>query len=303
MGTEISIVATRSGRELAQQLARELDAPFAALPTQRLENEHLLCPAAGLAVAGRDVFLVAGSGSPVSENLLELLFGLRALRAEGARRLTAVAPYLPYARSERPETPGAAVPARQVAEWIEAAGADRLISVDLHAPQIAGFFRIPVVDLSAASALVAAVQRWARGPLVVASPDLGGAKRAAAFAEALGAPLVLIRKRREAGRALARELIGEVAGKNVAIVDDEIATGGTILQATELLVRQGATSVAVVATHGIFAGDALARLEASLLSRIVVTDTFPRRSSPRLETLPVAPILAAGIREGARAGG
>jgi ribose-phosphate pyrophosphokinase len=297
MGTEISIVATRSARELAQQLARELGAPFAALPTQRFENEHLLCPTAGLDVAGRDVLLVAGSGSPVSENLLELLFGLRALGAEGPRRLTAVVPYLPYARSDRPETPGAAVPARQVAEWIEGAGADRLISVDLHAPQIAGFFRIPVFDLPAASALVAGIRRWAQGSLVVASPDLGGAKRAGVVADALGAPLVLIRKRREAGRALARELLGEAAGRSVVIVDDEIATGGTILQATELILQRGATSVAVAATHGIFTGDALARLEATPVARILVTDTFAQRSSPKLETVPIAPILAAAIRE------
>jgi ribose-phosphate pyrophosphokinase len=297
MGTDISIVATRTARTLAQQLALQLDAPFAALPTQRLENEHLLCPAAGLDVAGRDVFFVATSAPPVSENLLELLLGLRALRAEGPRRLTAVVPYLPYARSERPETPGAPVPARQVAEWIEGAGAERLISVDLHAPQIAGFFRIPVFDLPAATALAAAVQGWKCEPLAVASPDLGGAKRAAAFADALGVPLALIRKRREKGRAVACELLGEVAGRTLVLVDDEIATGGTILSATELALKKGSRSVVVAATHGVFAGDALACLEASAVDRIVVTDTFPApRASPKLATVSIAPILAAAIR-------
>jgi ribose-phosphate pyrophosphokinase len=299
MGAEITIVAARSGRELAQQLAREVHAPLEQLATRRLENEHLLCSAAGLQVDGRDVVFVATSASPLSESLLELLFGLRALRAAGPRRLTAVMPYLPYVRSERPETPGAAVPARQVAEWIEAAGADRLIAVDLHAPQIAGFYRIPVFDVAAATALAPAVQRWGLGQLTVASPDLGGAKRAAAFADALGVPLALIRKRREAGgRAIACELLGEVAGRTLVLVDDEIATGGTILSAAELALEQGCQSVVVAATHGVFAGDALARLEASSVERIAVTDALPvPRGTPKLEIVPIAPLLAAAIRE------
>jgi ribose-phosphate pyrophosphokinase len=299
MGAEILIVAARAGRELAHRLAVELDAPVKDLATRRLDNEHLLCPATGLEVGGRDVFFVATPASPVSENLLELLFGLRALRAAGPRRLTAVVPYLPYARSERPETPGAAVPARQVAEWIEDAGADRLISVDLHAPQIAGFFRIPVFELTAVHRLAAAVRHWGVGPLAVVSPDLGGAKRAAALADALGAPLSLIRKRREAdGRAIAFELLGEVSERSVVLADDEIATGGTILSATELALREGCRSVAVAATHAIFAGDALRRLEESRVERIAVTDTLPTpRGSPKLEIVPVAPLMAEALRE------
>jgi ribose-phosphate pyrophosphokinase len=290
-GPETRVVAARSGAHIAGALAAELGATVGHLATRRLENENLLCEAHALDVAGRDVLLVATSCSPVSDHLLELLFGLDALRAAGPARLTAVIPYFPYARSDRPEAPGAPVAARQVAGWIESAGADRIVTFDLHSPQIAGFFRVPVVELAARDVLGEAVRRWELGSIAVASPDLGGAKRAAAFAELLHAPLALMRKRREAGRTAALELLGDVRGRTLLIIDDEIATGGTILSGASMALEGGARAVVAAATHAVFAADALTRLETSPLERILVTDTVPLRPEQRSRKVEVASIV------------
>jgi ribose-phosphate pyrophosphokinase len=298
-GDGARIVAATSGRGLAKRLAAELAAPLEHLVTEQFANENLLCRTDGLDVAGREVLFVATSRSPVSEALLELLFGLDALRVIGPRRLTAVVPYLPYARSDRPAWPGAPVPVRQMADWIERAGADRVVSFDLHAPQMAGFFRIPVLDLGADGVLGSAVRRWGLERLTIASPDLGGAKRASRFAEFLGAPLVIMRKRREKERTVTIDLLGDVAGRTLLLVDDEIATGATILSAATAARRAGARAVVAAATHGVFAGDALARLESSPVERIAVTDSLPgpgEASSAKLEVVSIIEPLARALR-------
>jgi ribose-phosphate pyrophosphokinase len=300
---EVRIVAASSAVALAAGLAEELGVPLEHLETRRFANENLLCEARELDVADRDVYLCATSRPPVSEHLLELLFGLRALRSAGPRRLTAVVAYFPYARSDRPGAPGAPVPARQVVDWIERAGADRIVTFDLHAPQIAGFARVPCVDLRARDVLVEAVRGWGREPLAVGSPDLGGGKRASDVADALGAPFVLLRKRRRAEETVVLDLLGEVRDRTLLLVDDEIATGGTILSAAALALEKGARAVAAAATHPVFAGDALARLLESPLERIVVTDTLPlasERHASKLEVVSIVPTLASALRGGWR---
>jgi ribose-phosphate pyrophosphokinase len=298
---EVCIVTTDAGAGLAGGVAGLLGVPVLRLRTERFANGNLLCRAEGLDVEGRDVALLQGFPGDVSDRVLELLFALRALAAGAPRRLTVVLPYVPYSRSDTPEARGEPVPARLLAELIECAGAQRLVAFDLHSPQLAGFFRIPVVELSARSLLTRAIGAWSLERPVVVSPDLGGAKRAARFAADLGCPLALVIKQRLAGRAVARGLAGEVRGHAALLFDDEIATGGTLVAAAELLLERGARSVHAVATHGVLAGDAVERLEASPLARVLVTDSVPvALSSPKLEVVSVAGELAAFLRGAAR---
>ena len=294
---DLSLVATPSSVPLAERVARELGISLEHLRSVRFANENLEVRALGLAAADRDVVLCQTFSSAVSDRLLELLLGLRALRSTGPRRLTALLPYFPYARSDRPESPGEPVAARLIADLVERAGADRVISMDLHAPQIAGFFRIPLIELSAREVLLAGVRAWQLADPVVVSPDLGGAKRAAAFAAALAAPLALVSKRRTEAGVASSDLMGEVAGCDALLIDDEIATGATLVSATELLLARGAREVRVAATHPVFAGEGLARLEAAPIARILTTDTLPGTAEPssKLEIVSVAPILASAL--------
>jgi ribose-phosphate pyrophosphokinase len=284
-------VAKESAAAFADKVAGLLGVACARMRTERFENENLACRAVGIDAEGRDVAFFQGFPSPVSDRVLELLFGLRALAAQAPRRLTAVLPYLAYSRSDRAESPGEPVPARLLAELVESAGAQRVISFDLHSPQLGGFFRAPVVELCARAVLARALRAAHLADPVVVSPDLGGAKRAARLAEDLGCSLALVSK--EPGGVAARSLSGDVRGRAAVLCDDEIATGGTLIAAAELLLARGARSVHAVATHGVLSGDALERLERSPIDRILLTDSVPlRRSSPKLEIVSVATELA-----------
>jgi ribose-phosphate pyrophosphokinase len=278
-------------------VAARLGLPFERVRVERFANENLLCDVSPLALSGADVAYVQGAAPHVNELLVETLFSLDAIRAARPARVTAVLPYLPYARSDKQETPEGPVQARLVAEMIERAGADRVIAFDLHSSQLAGFFRVPVLDLSAQRALVAAIRAWQLRDLAIASPDLGGAKRAARVAAALGAPLALFRKERTAG-GVKSELLGEVTGRSVVIVDDEIATGATVVAAARLALERGARSVSAAATHAVFAGDALAKLAAAGVQRVLVSDTIECRpgAGPAVEVASIAPDLADALR-------
>jgi ribose-phosphate pyrophosphokinase len=282
--------------EFTRALADRLRLPFERVRVERFSNENLLCDVSHLALRGAEVAYVQTSSPPVSEHLIESLFSLDAIRAARPARLTAVLPYFPYARSDKPETAEGAVPARLVAELLERAGAERVVAFDLHSSQLAGFFRIPVLELSARRALVAAVRDWQLADLVVASPDLGGAKRAGEAAMALGAPLVLFRKQRR-GREVESELLGEVSGRSVVIFDDEIATGSTVIAAARLALQGGARSVRAVATHAVFAGDAPAQLANAGIERVLVSDTIEARAEAgvKVEVVSVVPELAEAL--------
>ena len=293
----LRLLAGTSAMAFTRALADRLGLPFERVRVERFSNENLLCDVSHLALRGADVAYVQTSSAPVSEHLIETLFSLDAIRAARPARLTAVLPYFPYARSDKPESAGGPVPARLIAELLERVGVERVVAFDLHSAQLAGFFRIPVLELSARETLVAAVRAWQLADLVIASPDLGGAKRAAGAAAALGAPLVVFRKQRR-GREVESELLGEVSGRSVVIFDDEIATGSTVIAAARLALRGGARSVCAVATHGVFAGDALAQLASAGVERVLVSDTIEVHAGAgvKVEVVSVVPDLAEALR-------
>ncbi len=287
----LRLLSGRTAGPFTASLGAALGLAAESLRVERFANENLVCEAAHLGLEGAEVVYVQTCLPPVHENLLETLFSLDAIRAGRPRRLTALLPYLPYARSDRPETPEGPVQARLIAKLFERAGADRILAFDLHSPQLVGFYRIPVRELSALHALVAAIRAWKLADPVIASPDLGGAKRAGAAATALGVPLVLFRKQRR-GREVTSELLGEVADRSVVIFDDEIATGSTMISAARIARERGARAVAAAATHAVFAGDVLDKLAGAGISRVLVSDTIPVRTSGPLE-VEVASVIPA----------
>ena len=251
-------------------------------------------------VRSRDVFIIEPIASPVNTRLMELLIMIDAFRRASAGRITAVIPYFAYGRSDKKDQPRVPITARLVANLIEVAGADRVLTVDLHAGQIQGFFNIPVDELTALYTLA----RYFRGqeledPVVVAT-DLGAAKRARNLAERLGAPLALMEKRRTGNddHAEVMSVIGEVTGKQALIVDDEVDTGGTLLETVEALCERGVTSVRASATHGVLSGLAAQRIADSALEELVLTDTLPltpNKQVDKITVLTLAPLLGEAI--------
>jgi ribose-phosphate pyrophosphokinase len=253
-----------------------------------------------------DVFVVQTSAPPVNEGLMELLILIHALKYASARRITAVIPYYFYARSDKKDEPRISITAALVADLLQAAGADRVLTLDLHSPQVQGFFRIPADQLTAVPVLCDHMKaRDDLGDAVLVAADVGEAKDAGRAAKRLQLPLAIIDKRRtdDDEKAIAVEIIGDIRGKRAILVDDEIATGGTILQATEILLDRGAREVEVMAVHPVFSGRAVELLAASPLTRLTVTDSIPISPEKRalggfgkkLTVLPVALLLADAI--------
>jgi len=251
-------------------------------------------------VRGRDVFMINSTSAPVNDNLVELLIMIDAARRASAQRVTAVLPYYGYGRQDRKDKPRVPITAKLVANLIVAAGADRVLTVDLHATQIQGFFDIPVDNLYAMPLLVEHFRKKKLDQPAAISPDLGSVKRSRAFARALDAPLVIVDKRRpRANEAEVLNIIGDVEGSTAVIIDDIIDTAGTVVEAAETLIENGAESVIAAATHPVFSGQALARLKASPVSEVVVTDTIVPRADVReynVEVLSVAELLGEAIR-------
>ncbi len=251
-------------------------------------------------IRGTDVFIVQSTGAP-AENLLELLLLIDAAKRASARRITAVIPYYGYARQDRKSEPRVPISAKLVANLLETAGASRVLTVDLHADQIQGFFDIPVDNLYAIPVFMPALRDMVSdGEWVIVSPDVGSTKRAHLFARHLGdLPMVLVDKRRERPNAVESvRVVGEVKGKRCLVVDDIIDTGGTIRKAAEALLERGAKDVVVVATHGVFSGNAKEKLNFEGISRIFVTNTVPPKPEslpPKTQVLDVAPLLAEAI--------
>jgi ribose-phosphate pyrophosphokinase len=249
-----------------------------------------------------DVFVIQPSCPPVNEGLMELLIMIDALRSASAARITAVTPYYPYVRSDKKDEPRISITARLVADLLETAGANRVLAIDLHSPQVQGFLRIPSDQLTAHALLA---EHFRKRPdlaeHVVVAPDAGEAKDAAGFAKQLGVPLAIVDKRRfgDDEKAKAMHMVGEARGKRALIVDDEIATGGTVLEAAEFLRREGVRDVSIAVVHPVFSGTAVERLRAADLTEVVVTDTIPlpiAKQDPKFKVLSVAPLLAEGIR-------
>ncbi|WP_340695230.1 ribose-phosphate pyrophosphokinase [Hydrogenobacter thermophilus] len=248
---------------------------------------------------GEDVFIIQSLCPPVNEYIMELLLILDALKRASAGRITAVIPYYAYARQDRKDRPRVPISARLLADLITVAGAQRLVVVDLHSPQIQGFFNIPVDNLYALNVLYEYLKDKVDENTVVVSPDAGGVERARRLANKLGCGIAIIYKRRpEPNVAEVLDLIGDVDGKKAIIIDDMIDTAGTIVSATNLLISKGAVSVSVVATHAILSGPAVERINTSPLLEVIVTNTIPTEGKrcEKLRVVSVAPLIAESIK-------
>ncbi len=257
-------------------------------------------------VRGSDVYVVQTSCPPVHTHLFEMLIMIDALRSASAKRITAVTPYFPYIRSDKKDRPRISITARLMADLVKASGADRVLTMDLHAPQAQGFFRIPVDQLQGAGPLCERLSREKQGDWILVAADAGEAKDLGRYANRLDLPMAIIDKRREGDdeKPRAVNLIGDVTDKVAVVVDDEIASGGTLVEAATFLKQKGAKKVLAVATHPVFSANAVSRISASPIETVLVTDTIPippQDATDTVEVVSVAPMFAeamARIRDG-----
>jgi len=303
MATESSklrIFSGNSNPKLAALIAKHLKTSIAEASITRFSDGEVNLEIKDN-VRGCDVFVVQATSTPANENYMELFIMLDALKRASAARITAVIPYYGYARQDRKAAPRAPISAKCMADLITAAGADRVLAIDLHASQIQGFFDIPVDHLFGMPVLISYLKESLKGNTVIVSPDAGGVERARAFAKRLDATIAIIDKRRNApNEAKALHLIGDVAGKNAIILDDLIDTAGTLTQAVDTLLSHGAKQVSACATHPVLSGPAVTRIQDSQLLEVVVTDTIPlnaqAQNCKKIKQLTVAPLLAEAIR-------
>jgi len=275
----LKIFAGRASRELTHDLCEHLGITAASAECELFPDGELIVRIEE-DVRGRDCFVVQSTSNPVNANLMELLIYIDCLRRASAKRITAVVPYFGYARQDRKDTGRTPITAKLVANLITAAGADRVLTMDLHAAQIQGFFDIPVDHLTAATVFCNYLHdiRAELGDLVIVSPDVGNVKVANSYANMLDADLAIIDKRRETGSDVSfKNLIGSVEGRTVLMVDDMISTAGTICEAARVVVERGATRVLALATHPVLCGLAMGRLAESPIDQIIVTDSIADR--------------------------
>jgi ribose-phosphate pyrophosphokinase len=298
------LLAGSANLRLAHAIAAYLDHPLCEGETLRFSEGNLFVRVPEN-VRGRDVFLVQGTGFPANDNFVELLFWIDALKRASATSVTVLMPYFSYAKGDKKDEPRVSIRARVCADAIEAAGADRVITMDLHAPQVQGFFRIPVDDLYAAPVLCEAIASKALPDLVVVSPDAGFAKKAKLYAKRLGAPLAIADKERADHTETAEvvDLIGDVESRTALVVDDFTISAGTLVDAARVLLERGAASVYAAVTHGLLTGRAIERLSGSAIERLFMTDsveTQPVAVSESIEVVSVAGLLGEAIRRIAR---
>ena len=294
----MKILTGNANQPLAKAIADYIELPLTSVSVRRFADEEVFVEIHEN-VRGEDVFVVQSTGFPANDNLMELLIMIDALRRASARRITAVIPYFGYARQDRKPGPRTPISAKLVANIITTAGADRVLSIDLHAGQIQGFFDIPTDNLYGAPVISADIQaRFGGRNIMVVSPDVGGVIRARALAKRLNnAPLANVDKRREkAGESEVMNIIGDVEGRFCVLVDDIVDSAGTLCNAAAALRAAGAEDVVAYVTHGVLSGGAVARVESSELTELVVTDTIlPPDSvagSKKIRLLTVAPLLA-----------
>ena len=300
MNDELKVFAGRSNPSLADEICERLGIARSGLTISRFSNDNLSVQI-DENVRERDVFVVQAFTEPASDRILELLITLDALRSASARRITAVIPYFSYGRSDKKDAPRISIAGRLIADLLHTAGADRVLTMDLHAEQVHGFFNIPVDHLTAIPIVAAHIEKTCdMDNAVVVATDAGGAKRAGKFASRLGLPLAIIDKRRVSDTEVRQgHVVGDVVGKDAVVFEDEIATGGTMAETARTLAAAGAGRVFAGATHGVLVGQAIANLRESSIASFTVTNTVEVPAEKRLEkmtVLSVAPLLAEAIR-------
>ncbi|RIV77550.1 ribose-phosphate pyrophosphokinase [Pelagerythrobacter aerophilus] len=298
----MKIMSGNSNLPLARAVAAYLEMPLTDASVRRFADEEVFVEIHEN-VRGEDVFLIQPTSFPANDNLMELLICIDALKRASAKRITAVVPYFGYARQDRKPGPRTPISAKLVANLITHSGADRVLAVDLHAGQIQGFFDIPTDNLYAAPVMAADIQaRYGDRDLMVVSPDVGGVVRARALAKRLdNAPLAIVDKRRDRpGESEVMNIIGQVKGRHCILIDDIVDSGGTLCNAAQALLDQGATSVAAYITHGVLSGGAVARVDGSALTELVITDTIrptdAAQDSAKIRILTVAPLIGEAVR-------
>jgi ribose-phosphate pyrophosphokinase len=298
----MKLLAGNSNTPLARSIADYLEIPLTEASVRRFADEEIFVEIHEN-VRGEDVFVVQSTSYPANDNLMELLICIDALRRASAKRITAVLPYFGYARQDRKPGPRTPISAKLVANLITVAGANRVLSIDLHAGQIQGFFDIPTDNLFAAPVIAADIQaRLSNRNLMIVSPDVGGVVRARGLAKRLdNAPLAIVDKRRErAGESEVMNIIGDVEGRTCVLVDDIVDSAGTLCNAAAALKQQGAEEVFAYCTHGVLSGGAAARVGASVLKELVVTDSIysgePDGEGGKIRRLTIAPLLAEAVR-------
>jgi ribose-phosphate pyrophosphokinase len=298
----MKILAGNSNRELADKIAGNLKLPFTKAVVRRFADMEVFVEVQEN-VRGEDMFVIQSTSFPANDNLMELLIVIDGLRRASARRITAVIPYFGYARQDRKVGPRTPISAKLVANLITHAGADRVLTVDLHAGQIQGFFDIPTDNLFAMPVMVKDIEDYlgTGDHLMVVSPDVGGVVRARALAKRLGTDLAIVDKRRErAGESEVMNIIGDVKGRSCILIDDIVDSGGTICNAAEALLKNGAKDVCAYATHGVLSGGAVARIQSSKLKSMVITDSIAAteevRNCPNIRRISIAPLIAEAMR-------
>jgi ribose-phosphate pyrophosphokinase len=296
----MKLVAGNSNRPLAEAIAAYLDTSLTKCIVRRFADMEIFVEVQEN-VRGEDVFVIQSTSAPANDHLMELLILIDALKRASARRITAVVPYFGYARQDRKPGPRTPISAKLVANMIDRAGADRVLTLDLHAGQIQGFFDIPTDNLFAAPVMVQDIrQHFAADNLMVVSPDVGGVVRARGLAKRIDAPLAIVDKRRERpGDSEVMNVIGNVSGRACLLVDDIVDSGGTLVNAAEALLEHGATQVSAYITHGVLSGGAVARITNSHIKELVITDSIlpseAVKSANNIRVLPIASLLGEAI--------
>ncbi len=296
----LAILSGNANSELCKKICRHLDIPQSEVMVERFSEGEIRVQIKDN-IRGKDVFIVQPTCPPPNENLMELLILIDASRRASAQRITAVVPYYGYARQDRKDMPRVPITAKLVANMIAAAGANRVLTMDLHASQIQGFFDIPVDHLYAINTVCDYFRSKDIKDLVIASPDVGGIKMARAYAEKLGAGLAIVDKRRVSPeKTEVMHILGDVRGKTAVIIDDIAATAGSLIEAVEALKKKGVKTIYAAVSHGILSGSAIERIEkCRVLNEFVMTDSIPlddKKKSKKIKIISIAPLLAEAIK-------